>query len=367
MKFLIIHNQYSRRGGEEKVVELQKKILLENGHQVIEYCRKHGEVSKIKSLFTAIKNSVAIRDINKICSDQKPDVAIVHNLFPIISAAILPSLHTNGVKVLMTLHNYRLVCPNGLFYTHGRVCERCGTGSVINCVLKRCEGSLAGSVAWSLRAAFSSRYFHFVDAFMALSEFQKRKITEYSSLESEKFHVVPNCIDVNSMPIPISQTRSKGYIAYVGRLSREKGVDLFLEAARRMPEYSFKVAGERAENLGDCLLPANVELVGFLDGHNLADFYYNADKVVLTSSCYEGFPLTVIEAMYYNATVVVPDWAALPEIVDRGRCGVMYRPNDVESLVSKLCADYDFADKPSQRVINNYNAQQYYLNIIRCI
>lgn len=367
MKFLIIHNQYSRRGGEENVVELQRRILTSHGHAVIEYSRKHGEVSKARSLFTALRNPAAIRDIREICKVEKPDVAIIHNLFPVISAAIIPELHAAGVKILMTLHNYRLSCPNGLFYTHGAVCESCGKGSVINCALKRCQGSLAGSVAWSLRAAFSSHYFRFVDAFLALSEFQKQKITTYSDLPTAKFHIVPNCIDIDTMPVPSTEQRTKDYIAYVGRLSKEKGVELLFETARRMPECRFKVAGEKAENLLQISLPANIELLGFLDRQQLADFYSNAQKVVLTSGCYEGFPLTVIEAMYYNATVVVPQWAALPEIVDNGECGVLYTPNDVESLVQKLGSNYNFEDKPYQRVTLNYNAQQYYENIIRCI
>lgn len=365
MKFLIIHNQYSRRGGEEAVVELQSRLLSRHGHDVVMYSRVHGEVGRFRSFFSAIRNGRVVSEIRRVIEREKPDVAIVHNLFPVISAAILPVLSGAGVRVIMTLHNYRLVCPNGLFYTHGEVCERCGTSALgmMNCALRRCEGSLAGSVAWTVRSLCARRYFRAVDRFMALSGFQVDKITKYSTLERSRFEIIPNCVDVATMPDSVCERGE--FVGFVGRLSREKGVGLLLEVARLLPEVRFRVAGERAGNVAMEYLPENVELVGFLSREELADFYSAARYVILTSSCYETFPLTVLEAMYYRSTVVVPSWAALPEIV--GDSGVLYEPNNAQALAAAIKSGADLGQAARRRVMDNYSSEQYYNRIMRCM
>lgn len=363
MKFLIIHNEYSRRGGEESVVALQKKLLTDHGHTVIEYIRRHGDVGRVMSFFTALLNRQAVNDVRTLIEAQRPDAALVHNLFPVISAAVIPVLNEAGVRVVMTLHNYRLVCPNGLFYVGGKVCERCGTSPLgqLNCVLHRCEGSIAGSIAWSIRGIFSRHYFRNVDKFMALSDFQRLKITEYSKLEYRKFAIVPNCV----YQMPGSSATREDFVGFVGRLSEEKGVDLLFETARLLPDVNFRVAGERAESCSLSDIPPNIELVGFLDKQQLADFYCAARSIILTSGCYEGFPLTVLEAMYYGTTVIVPAWAALPEIV--GDCGVLYEPNSAEALAKKIMERHTPGRRAHERVVEHYNAESYYSHIMSCL
>ena len=122
MKFLIIHNRYSRPGGEEGVVALQRQLLESRGHTVLLYERSYDEIrtwrfGRLTSLFSALYNRRSVLDIREIVRREQPDAAIVHNLFPVISPAILPELRKARVRVLMTLHNYRLVCPTGLFHT----------------------------------------------------------------------------------------------------------------------------------------------------------------------------------------------------------------------------------------------------------
>ena len=381
MKFLIIHNVYSRSGGEEGVVRMQQHVLESHGHTVLRYERRHGEVSKIASFFTAIYNPRSVRDIRRICLSEKPDAAIIHNLFPVISAAVIAELKLHNIKVSMTLHNYRLICPNGLFYTNGQVCEQCGASkSVIPCIKKRCEGSLAGSVAWAMRSFFAKKYFKKVDTFLALTDFQRGKLLEYTDIAAERIAIIPNCIELGdchksqiTTDDNLQDTKEENqlcwlnhnYIGFVGRLSPEKGIKLLFQIARLLPQKQFKVAGEKADNFSMRDMPENIELLGFLNKEELAKFYARADKIVSTSSCYETFPLAVIEAMYHNATVVVPQWAAFPAIV--GDCGVLYKPNCATDLAAKLMQKYDFQDKPHRRVVENYNTEQYYTNIMRSI
>ncbi|MEG1649343.1 MAG: hypothetical protein RR277_05580, partial [Rikenellaceae bacterium] len=164
MNILIIHNRYSTSGGEESVVEMQEKLFRANSHNVYTYFRSHGEmknrcVEKVVSFFTSLVNFSAINEIKKIVEERKIDVAFIHNLYPFISPAILPMLHKRGVKTILFTHNYRLVCPTGLFFRNGIVCEKCGKCvREINAVIYKCEGSVLGSIAHAARN-FSARIF----------------------------------------------------------------------------------------------------------------------------------------------------------------------------------------------------------------
>ncbi|WP_294594270.1 glycosyltransferase family 4 protein [uncultured Rikenella sp.] len=378
MKILLIHNRYSRVGGEETVVEFQRQVLERSGHTVLLYERSHDEIrqwrfGRFASLFSALYNRRAVRDVRQIVQRERPDAAIVHNLFPVISAAVLPVLKRGGVRVLMTLHNYRLVCPIGLFYTGGEICERCGTcrGREWNCLFHKCEGSWSGSFGYALRGWWSRRRGYFsanVDRFLALSEFQRTLLSRYTGIPSDRFAVVPNGVDPALMPEPSAEARKAGrrYVAYAGRLSREKGLDLLIEAARRLPDVEFRVAGEAAEGYTLPEIPKNVHLLGKLNRRELADLYTGAKALVLTSLCYEGFGLVVIEAMYYGTPVVVPERGGLPEIVERGDCGAVYTPGSAEALAERLeelLSDPERADelgsRGRQRVAEHYHSAVY--------
>ena len=382
MKFLIVHNRYSRPGGEEGVVALQRQLLENRGHTVLLYERSYDEIrtwrfGRLASLFSALYNRRSVVEIREIVRRERPDVAIVHNLFPVISPAILPELRKGHVRVLMTLHNYRLVCPTGLFHTGGAICERCGScaGREWNCLTHRCEGTLAGSLAYALRGWWSRRMGYFsrnVDRFLALTAFQRDRLSRYTGIPVERFAVVPNCIDPEAMPSPTLQPQeATPYIAYAGRLSREKGIDLLFETARNLPDIEFRIAGQAAEDYLLPPVPDNVTLLGQLDKPQLADLYAGARAVVTASRWYEGFPLSVIEAMYYGAPVVVPNLAGLPEIVANGGCGALYTAGSATALVETLRRMIDHPEQAAMlgqngrdRVERFYNPDEYYRLLI---
>lgn len=379
MKILIVHNRYSRAGGEEGVVAFQRRLLESRGHTVIMYERSYDEIrnwrfGRLASLFSALHNRKSVREVRELVRQERPDAAIVHNLFPVISPAVLPVLKKAGVRVLMTLHNYRLVCPTGIFYTGGRICERCGRGAgrEWNCLARKCEGSWAGSFGYALRGWWSrvrGYYSRNVDRFLALSDFQRDILSRYTGIPAERFAVVPNCIDPAAMPEPKSSciAGDRRYVAYAGRLSREKGIDLLFETARMLPQIEFRVAGTAAEGYVLPEVPENVRLLGQLDKSGLAGLYAGALVAVVTSRWYECFPLSVIEAMYYAAPVVVPELGGLPEIVAYGDAGLTYPAGSAAMLserIALLAGDPQKAAmlglKGRQFVVDRYNPDFYY-------
>lgn len=380
MRYLIIHNRYSKVGGEEGVVEKQCAILRSHGHTVQTYIRSYDETllwrfPRIGRLFSALYSRQSVRDIENIVTKYDPEVAIVHNLYPVISPAILPVLHSRGVRIVMTLHNYRLFCPIGLCYNKRGICQRCGSSPMgeLNCLFNKCEGTMAGSLAFALRGAWArigGYYRRNVDRYMALSTFQRDKLIQYAALPAERVDIVPNCIDTELMPKP-EDTKQQDFIGYVGRLSVEKGIDLLFEVARRMPEVEFRVAGERSDGFAIEQIPSNIKLVGFLSKQELATFYTQSRAVILTSLCWDNFPLSVIEAMYYHRAVIVPNLAALSEIIGEGACGLLYRAGSVEQLkqaISRVVGDREMCHRLGEaahrRVVEEYSAERYYRSLI---
>src|SRR5215510_5459841 len=134
MKILLCHNFYQQSGGEDVAVLALKSLLEEKGHRVIFYAEdnreteKYGTLQKIGFFPRTIFSARTYRRLRRIAAKEKPDIAHVHNVFPLLSPALYVALKRSGISIVQTIHNYRLMCINGLFLRNGRICERCKTG-----------------------------------------------------------------------------------------------------------------------------------------------------------------------------------------------------------------------------------------------
>ena len=129
---------------------------------------------------------------------------------------------------------------------------------------------------------------------------------------------------------------TKGYVAYVGRISPEKDVSTLLEAAGRLGDVPFKFAGDY-HRMPEVLKnkPMNVEFLGQLGAQEIAEFYCNARLVVFATRCYEGFPTVLLEAMSHGLPIVCSRIGGLPEIVEEGVNGLLYEPGNVVELTAR--------------------------------
>ncbi len=377
MRILIIHNNYSQQGGEETVVAFQQKILQENGHHVFLYTRdyqemKHWWFGKSGGTFSALYNPRSIRDLRKIIRTFQPEVAILHNLFPVISPAIIPFLRKQGVRIVQILHNYRLLCPMGTFFTKGQICEQCTQkGREWNCVKNRCNGGLFKSFSYTLRnwVARKLHYFDAVDRFIALSDFQKNKLIS-NGFDASKISVIPNSLDVEtSSGVPFAQ---RDFIGFAGRLTREKGIFDFIELARLMPNYEFCVAGKQTPVLDSVNMPQNLKFEGFLNAEQLKNFYCRAKVIVFPSRWYEGFPMTLLEAFSTKTPVITYNLSVMPEIVENNKEGYVVDVGDIQKMaeyIMRLFNDEQLWTKLSenalQKYAHEYSVQSYYDKLIK--
>jgi len=375
LKILFIHNKYGRFSGEEAVIEAQMKLLKANGHEIIDYFRSSEELEEmpnanIKAFFSALYNPKSIKELIELIEKENPEVVHIHNLYPLISPAILSVIKRMRIPIVMTVHNYRLLCPNGLFFNKGKICEKCtGKGKEIHCITNNCEGSLLKSTGYALRnfwARKKNSYLDNVDMFLCLTEFQKDKLVA-NGYTSEKCEVLPNFYDKEIKQIDYN-TVGRKYVAFVGRISPEKGILLLLEAAKKLPHIPFQLAGGMRNGYAAELdIPENVILKGMLDSKELSDFYQKARFFVSSSICYEGFPMVFPEAMAHKLPIIAPNMAGYPEIAEDRKNGLLFEPNNVDSLtavIEKLWQNQELSKKLGangfDRLKEKYSSENYY-------
>lgn len=341
MKVLIVHNDYGKYSGEEAVVDKMAAMLRNHGHEVAFYRltsagSRESLGGKVHGFAAGIYSPSGVRGMREALRRERPDVVNVHNLYPFISPAALRECNKAGVPVVMTVHNFRLVCPTGLFMRDGRPCELClQRGNEWGCIRYNCEHSRLKSLGYALRNAVARQtgaYRKNVSAYACITDFQRRKLSE-AGFPPDRLCVIPNFMDSVHDVVPVGH-----YVAYCGRLSREKGIDMIIEVARRHPEIPFKLAGEvrDKELLKD--IPANCRLAGYLTGADLEEFYKGAAFFVMASRWYEGFPMSILEAAQYGKPTIGPDHGGFTEIIGKGdeAIGRLFTPGDVNGLESQL-------------------------------
>jgi len=342
MRVAIVHNAYGKPSGEETAIETQAALLQARGHSVVRFQRSSAEIETMmfgnaRAFFTGICNPAARRAFARFLDRERPDVIHVHNLFPLISPAILAECRR--APTVMTLHNFRLICPNALLLRNGRLCRDCLGGREYRCVLHNCERNFSKSLGYALRTAFARRsgLLDNVRRFICLTAFQ-RDLFVREGFPAEKMVVIPNAIP----PVWLREPPHEGgeFVGYVGRISPEKDVPTLLEAARRLPDLPFKLAGSHWR-MPELLraAPPNVELVGHLDTEPLRAFYRRMRVLVFATRCYENFPVTLLEAMAQDIPIVCARIGGLPEIVE----GAFYEPGNAADLAARIQACWNAA------------------------
>lgn len=335
MRILIIHNSYQIRGGEDAVVQSEFDLLVNGGHEVelliLDNDSINCLVDKISVSLQVLYSFKSRKRISECVERFKPAIIHVHNFFPLITPSVYDVAIEYHIPIVQTLHNFRILCPNGLFLRDGNVCEKCIGGQFYHSVIYKCyRGSLPGSLAV---ATFD--YFHRskntwnskVNAFIALSEFSRSKFIE-GGINSDLIHVKPNFVE----SVAYDQTSERRYGLYVGRLSEEKGVRVLFESVKDL-SFPIKIVGE-----GPLLskLPDGVEYLGKKSQEEVAKLMQSALFLVVPSICYENFPRTIVEAFSNRLAVITANHGSMKEIVTNGETGLLFEAGSAADLREKI-------------------------------
>lgn len=344
-KVLIVHNRYRVRGGEDAVVDAEAALLAARGHPVLRYEAHNDSAQTMASLPLAARtiwSRDAHRELAALAAAERPDIVHIHNTFPLISPAAVHAAAGAAAAVVQTLHNFRLVCPQGQFLRRGRLCEDClGRTPPWPGVLHGCyRGSRAATapIAAMLTAHRAMGTWKRVDAFIALSEFARAKLVE-GGLPADRMHVKPNFVD----PDPGPGAHDGDFLLFVGRLSAEKGVGTLLEGWRLAAEG---LRGKRLLMVGDGPLagvvgPAAAALsglhwLGHRSREDVLRLMGQARALVFPSITYENFPGVVAEAYARGLPVIGSRLGSIAEMVEEGGTGILFTAGDPASLAGAM-------------------------------
>ena len=361
-RVLLVNKFYYPRGGDCVAVLNTETLLRANGVEAQVFAMEYPEnlkahyqdqfASKVSfeggmgNMWRALQRTLGRGDVcerfEAVLDDFKPDVVHLHNIHSYLSPVVGELAHQRGVRVVWTLHDYKLLCPRYDCLHRGKPCERCLKGAKHNVLTHKCmKNSLpASGVAWLEALKWNRRKLEEnTDLFVCPSEFMGRKMRA-GGFNASKVKVLNNFLD----PIKLKQYETMGgnasredYYCYVGRLSHEKGIERLLKVASRLP-YHLKVAGggPLEQGLRECYAGnSNIEFLGMLEAPQVAQLLAGARLNVVPSQWYENNPLSVVEALCAGTPIAGSDIGGIPELINNSN-GIVFRPFDRETLATAI-------------------------------
>jgi glycosyltransferase involved in cell wall biosynthesis len=354
VRILIVHNHYrsAQPSGENRVFELERALLQRSGHHVetlesrSDELVRQGALGALRGAASAVWNPFTPARVRAAVRAFRPDIVHAHNTFPLLSPSVFPAVEPPAARVL-TLHNYRLVCPAATPVREGRACTECiDARSVLPSIRHGCyRGSrlatlpVAAGVALARARGVWARH---VEAFVALTEFQ-RDVMVRAGLPADRVFVKPNFYPGDPPVVPWAERADRAVFA--GRLSHEKGVaDLIAAWAawgdgapelRVVGDGPLRVELERAIRARGA---SRVTFLGQLPPEAAEAEIGRAKLVVVASICFEGFPMVLREGFALGTPAAVSAIGPLPGLVAEGPAGVVFPPGEPAALLAAVRA-----------------------------
>lgn len=349
-KTLIVHNFYKIPGGEDTVVYNEKRLLEDNGHDVVLYTRSNMELesmSKIKKIclpFTMIFSLKTYHEIKKIIKKEKIDIVHVHNTLTMISPSVYYAANSLGIPVVQTIHNFRLLCPGATFHRNGGICEDCVQHGLKNAIKNRCYRE---SKIQTLACVICTKIHRITKIYeklnyICLTEFNKKKIVLLNQIKDEKVFIKPNFVHVDNTDF-VKHIDRKNQIVYVGRLDKLKGIELLINAWSKYKIEDMKLIicgkGPMEEWCKEKIELNNmksVELKGFVSNDEAKKIIGESKALILPTQWYEGFPMTIVEAYSVGTPVVGSDIGNVASVIIEGVTGLKFDHTSEFDLINKI-------------------------------
>ena len=391
MNIIQANKHYYQRSGADRYIFNLTDLLEQHGHNVIPFAMQHREnlrspwdkffpsyvqtrvprigLGALRTVGRGIYSFEAREQMRLLIRESRPDLAHIHNIYAQLSPSILDALRDRDIPTVMTVHDYHLVAPNYMLWSHNRI-ENWGKTGLIRTTLSRFhKDSLAASFAQALTYKLHRWRFSYqrgIDRFICPSEFVRQQMIKGGFAE-DRVVTIPHFL----VPPKPSQPP---YILFVGRLVTEKGAEVLLHAMRELPNVKCKILGDGPDmkRLREWArdMP-NVEFLGWRSGEPAWYLYQNARAVVVPSLWYEVFGLVALEAMAAGTVVIASDIGGLTEVVEDGVTGRLFPAGDVEALrahIVDMIEDPDRAQEMGQagrkKVETEFNPELHYQRIM---
>lgn len=364
---IVIVNDFDYiQGGASKVAIDTAILLHENKYNVIffsathkdndykfkQVCTNQNECLKdgIKGALRGLKNNKVEKEFSKLLDslDKNNTIIHIHGWTKSLSSIIFKVAYKKNFKTVLTMHDYFTACPNGGFYNYkkNQICEL--NPMSFKCKKCNCDSrNYLFKIYRIIRQKIQNKNMKYLNNYIYISEFSYNVLKKYNK---GNFYKVYN-------PIPIKKSdrtnvEKNNYYVYIGRISKEKGVDKFCTALNKLKLKGI-VVGDGSEKEALENEYSNVEFVGWKNSLEVQEYMKNAKALIFPSNWYEGSPLTIMEALSNGLPCIVPEKCAASDYINEDN-GLIF-DGTVDSLVDKI-EKYEKMNikKISENAYNNY-------------
>lgn len=371
MKILFIHTKYLHSaGGEDTTVEAELELMQSYGHEVklVQFDNAtmgSGTFGKIQAGASSIYNFQSAKKVKEEIRAFKPDIIHVHNFFFTASPSVIIQAYKEKVPVIVTLHNFRLLCASALLLRDNKICELCINNDFPwHGVKYKCyhNSALQSAVVGGMSAVHKwiGTWRNKVDMFISPASFSRKKILQSSlGVAANKIKVKHNFVKDPGIGAP---GKRKNYYLFVGRLSSEKGVDVLLKAWENLKEHRLVIAGDGPEK--ESLMAQyghfeNISFVGKISRQQVFELMQTCKALVFPSVCYEGLPLTIAEAFATGTPVIGSSLGAMQEMIIPEKNGLLFEPGNPQSLAGTVLLFEKYTQGENDEMY--YNARNSYI------
>lgn len=386
MKILLANKFYYRRGGDCIYMLNLEKLLKAHGHEVAVFAMDYPEnldtpwkkyfpknMSKLMAFTRPFGSHEVKSTFKKLLDDFKPDVVHLNNVHTQLSPVMAELAHQRGIKVVWTLHDYKLLCPRYDCLKNGNtICETCFNGDKKACLDNKCmKGSKLASfigfkeaIVWNRERLEAS-----TDDFICPSQFMADKMVQ-GGFSKKKMQTLCNFIDVEKCKFSSTDytddvellPKKEEYYCFIGRLSHEKGAKTLIEAANQLPYKLVIIGGGPLMDELKSVAHTNIEFVGFKQWDDIKQLVGKARFSVIPSEWYENNPLSVIEAQCLGTPVLGANIGGIPELTD-----YTFSSGNIADLKTKIekmwNSEFDYQQIASDAQ-HRYDAETYYDKLI---
>ncbi|MFI8380437.1 glycosyltransferase [Leeuwenhoekiella sp. NPDC079379] len=397
MRVLLVHKFHKYTGGADVFYLEVGRVLKDHGHDVAYFStidsdtldnaykdyfvkapdfKTGGILGQVKAFLKIPYNFEAKKAIGRLLDDFNPDIVHAFGVITQLSPSVFDAVSSRNIPLVVSLNDYKHICPNYKLFHHGHLCEDCKGGTFYKAITNKCShNSLKFSIASSLESYihnFLDIYKKNIDLFLFASDFMAHKTEDFWGYNTFNWGKLKNPFKISTRAI---EQNKDDYGLYFGRLIEEKGVDLILKALVDNKDIPFKIIGngpelEPLKNLAIQLNLSNVEFLGAKWGDELEDILYKAKFTVVPSVWHENFPYVILQSFAAEVPVLGSNLGGIPELVSNER-GLLFDVNRINSLSSAIRELYDnnllrkkMGENAREFVLYNFNDTSFYKEIL---
>lgn len=350
MKILVVHNYYQVFGGEDRVTMNEQELLREKGEDVIVFEKNNnsihdfGFMDKVAFFPNAIHHRKHLRELRDLVEERQPDVAHIHNIFPLISPQIYPVLKSLKVPIIQSFHDHRLamLCPQGNAFRDGKSCDLCHNGNYLHSIRHKCiRSNLPLSITYAYAVA-KTYYMGVLENNVTLgiyfNDYMKYKLIKIGFPE-KKLILKPHFIKDD---VGLPTYKQDNYAVFIGAVSPHKGVLTLIRAFKDLKiQLRLKIIGN-----GESFAEINkyiehhkldrVEMMGFIKGNERLDILKNAKFSIVPSEVWETFCMSALESLACGVPVIGTNMGSIPYLIKPRETGLLFESGNADDLKNKI-------------------------------